>query len=399
MTDSITAPARSCMGIVDEAARLERSGLSVIHLEKGELDLDTPDMVKDLAIEALRANRTRYSHSTGLPELRRAICDYYARRYGVDVDPAQVIVNSGSSAAMLELFLALLEPGDEVIVPDPGYPAYPSLVQAARGRVVRAPSAAAGFAYTAELAGAHRSAATKAIIINFPSNPVGDVAGPAELRAFAELGPLIVADEVYHGLALDGAPPHSILEFTTDAVAVGSFSKSFAMTGWRLGYIIVPRWLVPAVTRLHENVFVGTNTFVQWAAIGALEQAEMIQGLIRGELGRRHECLTAGLPRIGLRPVRMPRGGFYVFTRQPAGTGASAQFAAELLDRTHVAITPGSEFGPGSEGCVRFSLSASVEQITEGLDRLAGFLRDGGGRGPAAAGSACTGSVVEEARI
>lgn len=376
MTERLTAPARSCMGIVDEAARLERSGMPVIHLEKGELDLDTPDMVKDLAIEALRANRTRYSHSTGLPELRRAICDYYARRYGVDVDPAQVIVNSGSSAAMLELFLALLEPGDQVIVPDPGYPAYPSLVQAARGRVVRAESAPAGFAYTAELARASCSAATKAVIINFPSNPVGDVAGPAELSAFAELGPLIVADEVYHGLAFDDAPSHSILEFTTEAVVVGSFSKSFAMTGWRLGYVIVPRWLVPALTRLHEYVFVGTNTFVQWAAVGALEQAETIQGVIRDELRRRHERLIAGLPRIGLRPVRMPRGGFYVFTGQPAGTGTSAEFAATLLDRTHVAITPGSEFGPGSEGHVRFSLSASVEQISDGLDRLARFLQE-----------------------
>jgi (5-formylfuran-3-yl)methyl phosphate transaminase len=370
------APARSCMGIVDEAARLERTGRAVIHLEKGELDLDTPDLVKELAIDALRANRTRYSHSTGLPELRQAICDYYARRYGVDVAPDQVIVNAGSSAAMLELFLALLEPGDEVVVPDPGYPAYPSLVQAARGRIVRAPSADAGFAYTAELAGSYCSAATKAIIINFPSNPVGDLAGPAELRAFADLGPLIVADEVYHGLAFDDIS-HSILEYTTEAVAVGSFSKSFAMTGWRLGYIIVPRWLVPTVTRLHENVFVGTNTFVQWAAVGALEQAEVIQGLIRDELVRRHECLSAGLSRLGLRSVRVPHGGFYVFTRQPTGTGSSAQFAADLLDRTHVAITPGSEFGLGSEGCVRFSMSASVPQITEGLTRLDQFLREG----------------------
>lgn len=396
MTDTVAPPpARSCMGIVDEAARLERTGRSVIHLEKGELCLDTPDLVKDLAIEALRANRTRYSHSTGLPELRQAICDHYARQYGVDVEPAQVIVYPGSSAAMLELFLALLEPGDEVVVPDPGYPAYPSFVQAAHGRVVQAPSAAAGFTHSAELVAAHCSAATKAVIINFPSNPLGALAGPDELRAFAELGPLIVSDEVYHGLAFDDTRSHSILEFTTEAVAVGSFSKSFAMTGWRLGYLIVPRSLVAPLTRMHEYLFVGTNTFVQWAAVGALEHAEMIQKPIRDELRRRQECLLAGMPRIGLQPVRMPRAGFYVFVHQPAGTGSSAQFAAELLDRTHVAITPGSEFGPGSEGCVRFSTSAPADQIAEGLDRLAQFLR-GGERGAAAEGGC--GPVVKEAQ-
>lgn len=395
MTDVVTASpqVRSCMGIVDEAARLERAGLPVIHLEKGELDLDTPDLVKDLAIEALRANRTRYSHSTGLPELRQAICDYYARRYGVDVEPGQVIVNSGSSAAILELFLALLEPGDEVLVPDPGYPAYPSFVTAARGRVVRVPSAGAGFTHSAELAAAHCSPATKAIIINFPSNPVGAVAAPDELRAFADLGPLVVSDEVYHGLAFDGARPHTILEYTTEAVAVGSFSKSFAMTGWRIGYVIVPRWLAPRLTRLHEYLFVGTNTFAQWAAVGALEHAETIQGQIRDELRRRHDCLLAGMPGVGLRPVHVPQGGFYVFVHQPPGTGTSANFAADLLDRTHVAITPGSEFGPGSEGCVRLSMSAPPGQIAEGLDRMARFLSDADGR----ACTASAGSTVTEA--
>jgi (5-formylfuran-3-yl)methyl phosphate transaminase len=362
------------MGIVDEAARLERAGLPVVHLEKGELDIDTPDLIKDLAIAALRANKTRYSHSTGLPELRQAICDHYARHYGVSVAPSQVIVNSGSSPAMLELFLGLIEPGDEVIVPDPGYPAYPSFVEAARGRVVRACAAQSGFVHTPELAAAHITPATKAIIINFPSNPVGAMAGPAELRAFAELGPVIVSDEAYHGLSFDGEPPHSILEFTDQAVVVGTFSKGYAMTGWRLGYLIVPQWLAPKLTRMHEYLFVGTNTFVQWAAVGALENAETVRGLVTDELRRRHGVLLAGMAQMGLQPVAVPKGGFYVFAYQPPGTGTSADFAAEVLEKTHVAITPGSEFGPGSEGCFRFSLSAPADQITAGLGRLAGFL-------------------------
>jgi (5-formylfuran-3-yl)methyl phosphate transaminase len=366
---------RSCMGIVDEAARLERAGRPIVHLEKGELDLDTPDLVKEAAIAALRANRTRYSHSTGLPELREAISRHYGQTYDVDVDPARIVVSSGSSAALLELFLAALEPGDEVVLPDPGYPAYPSFIEAARGRPVYASSAGHGFQHTAALADAHITGATRAVLINFPSNPVGAVADAGELGAFAALGPLVVADEVYHGLAFDEARPHTILEFTDNAVAVGSFSKSFAMTGWRLGYAIVPERLRARLTRMQEYLFVGTNTFAQWGAVAALENAAAIQRQIRDELRQRQECLLAALPMCGLTPVYQPRGGFYVLVRQPPGTGTSAEFAAQLLDRTWVALTPGSEFGPSGEGCVRFSLSAPAGQIVDGLRRIADFLR------------------------
>ncbi len=363
------------MGIVDEAARLERAGQPIVHLEKGELDLDTPELVKESAIAALRTNRTRYSHSTGLPELRQAISRHYGQTYGVDVDPGRVVVGAGSSAALLEIFLAVLEHGDEVILPDPGYPAYPSFVTAARGRVVYASSADDGFRHTAELVAKHITTTTKAVIINFPANPVGAVASVDELRAFASLGPLIVADEVYHGLAFDEGRPHTILEFTDNAVAIGSFSKSYAMTGWRLGFAIVPEWLRARVTRMHEYLFVGSNTFAQWGAVAALENAATIQRQIRQELRRRQQCLLGALPACGLTPVYQPQGGFYVLVRQPAGTGTSAGFAAELLDHTYVALTPGSEFGPSGEGCVRFSLSAPPDQILGGLGRIADFLR------------------------
>jgi aspartate/methionine/tyrosine aminotransferase len=362
------------MGIVDEAARLERIGKPVIHLEKGELDLDTPDIVKESAIEAIRANRTRYSHSSGLPEFREAVSHYFQRVYGVDVDPSRVIVNSGSSAAMLELFLAILSPGDEVVIPDPAYPAYPSFIEAARGVVVRASSSAHGFEHTAALAAEHITDRTKALLVNFPSNPVGTVPDEDALRAFADLDKLVVADEVYHGLAFDGERPHTILEYTDNAVVVGSFSKSFAMTGWRLGYLIVPDWLKGPLTRAHSNLFVGTNTFVQYAAVTALENAESVQKQIREELKERQATLLRELPAAGIEPVYRARGGFYVLTKQPPGTGPSAAFAAELLDKTHVALTPGSEFGPSGEGCIRFSLSAPSPQIAEGIARIAAFL-------------------------
>jgi len=368
--------ARTCMGIVDEAGRLEREGHPILHLEKGELDLDTPEPVKRAAVDALMANRTRYSHSCGLPELREAIAGYYSRRYQVTIDPGRIVVHPGSSAALLEVFIALLSPGDEVVLPDPGYPAYPSFVRAARGVPVLAGSADNGFQHTAALVRDRLSPRTSAILINFPSNPIGSVVGLRDLAEFAELGPMIVADEVYHGLEADGTLSPSILQVTDDAVVVGSFSKAYAMTGWRLGYLIVPHTLREAVTRLHSDLFVGTNTFTQWAAIVALAGAEGIQRTLREELNARRASLLGQLPRLGLELAHAPDGGFYVFARQPAGTGSSAEFAAELLSRTHVAITPGSVFGPSGEGNIRFSLSEPAEQIVEAMGRVEEFLAD-----------------------
>lgn len=364
------------MGIVDEAGRLERAGHPVIHLEKGELGINTSPAVKQAAIDALLADRTHYSHSSGLPELRTAISDYYAKRYGVSVDPSRIVVNSGSSAAMVELFLALLDPGDEVVLPDPGYPAYPSFVTAARGVPIMAGSAGNGFRHTADLARLHLSTRTKAILINFPSNPIGALAGPSELREFAELGPLVVADEVYHGLETSGEHSPSILQVTDNAVVVGSFSKSYAMTGWRLGYLVLPPDLAARITRLHSDLFVGSNTFIQWAAITALAKVEEIQRHLREELDRRRTSLLGQLPRLGLDLAHPPDGGFYVFTRQPEDTGSSAVFAATLLERTHVAITPGSVFGPSGEGNIRFSLSAPADQISTAMDRIERFLAE-----------------------
>ena len=381
---------RTCMGIVDEAGRLERAGHPVIHLEKGELDLDTPEAVKEALIATVRANHTRYSHSSGLPEFRQAVVDHYARTDGVTIDPGRVVVHSGSSAAMLELFLALLEPGDEVVLPDPGYPAYRPLVEAARGRAVMADATGLGMVHTADVARPYVTAATKAVLINFPSNPVGAVAGPEQLAEFAELGPLVVADEVYHGLDFSGQRSHTILEFTDEAVSIGSFSKSFAMTGWRLGYVIVPQWLQARLVRMHQSLFVGTNTFVQWAAIVALEHASAIQATVRAELRRRQQRLLAGLARTGIEPAYPSAGGFYQYVRQPPGTGGSAAFAAELLERTHVALTPGSEFGPSGEGYLRFSLSAPDDQIDEALGRIERFLANTAG-GLALAGTPGTG--------
>jgi len=378
----------SCVEIMDRALALEYAGNDVIHLEKGELDFDTPEVIKESAIRAIRDGRTRYTPSFGLPELREAICEHYLRTYGVRLAPTQIVVNSGSSPAMLALFLAILAAGDEVILSNPGYRPYGTCVELAGAKPVYVGTRHRAFAYTAASAADHISTATRAIVINFPSNPVGSVIDRHALEQFARLGPLIVSDEVYHGLDFDGVRQHSILEVTNEAVVANSFSKAFAMTGWRLGYLIVPDRLVPAVKTLQQDCFISPNAFVQWAGIAALANAESILAKWRGELSRRRDCLLGGLRRLGFEIPCIPQGAFYLFARLPLTGQASSRFATDLLERVHVAVTPGTEFGSDGEGYVRFSYAASCDRIEEAIERMSRFLaaestgptRTGGGQ-------------------
>lgn len=361
------------MEIMDRALLLERRGNDVIHLEKGELDFDTPAVIRDSAIEALAGGKTKYTNSTGLLELRDAICERYHRCHGVDLDPSQVIVNSGSSPALLALFLAAFDRGDEIVIADPCYPVYPHYAEAVGARPVSVDTAEHGFRYTAESARASLSPRTRAVMINFPSNPLGSTIDAVDLAAFTELGPLIISDEVYQGLQFDGHAERSILEFTDEAVVVGSFSKEFAMTGWRLGYLIVPRRLIASVKEVQQRFFISANSFVQWAGVTALQHRDEILARWRRELTVRRDCLVDGLARLGLRPAAEPQGAFYVFTPIPAGL-SSAGFAARLLDRTQVAVTPGSAFGPAGEGYVRFSYGCPRDRIRQALERIEPFL-------------------------
>jgi (5-formylfuran-3-yl)methyl phosphate transaminase len=365
----------TCMGVVDKALALERSGRDVIHLEKGEPDFDTPGVVVDSAIRALKSGKTRYTTSVGLAELREAICAHYLRGYGVHVGAGQVIVTSGSSPALLTSFLTLLSPGDEVILPDPAYPSYRRLIEITGARPVHVPVRKSGFRYTAEAAAALMTSATKAIVVNFPSNPLGSVIDREGLARFASLGPIVVSDEVYHGLSYTATRDPSVLEVADNAIIVGSFSKAFAMTGWRLGYAILPPPLIPRARTIHQDSAVCASAFAQWAAIDALAHAEAIIGGWRDELRRRRDHLTGGLAALGFEIATPPMGAFYVFARLPAGHADSFAFAARLLDEHQVAVTPGPEFGPDGEGYLRFSYATPVSQVDEGLARIGRFLQ------------------------
>ncbi|HEX9017302.1 MAG TPA: pyridoxal phosphate-dependent aminotransferase, partial [Chloroflexota bacterium] len=251
------------MEILEEAQRIEKSGHDVVHLEVGEPDFDTPECVKAAAERALREGRTHYTHSLGLLELREAICEDYHRRYGVQVSPDQVMVTSGTSPALFMLYSVLLEAGDEVILSNPYYACYPNFVTFSDGVPVYVDlKESEGYQFRPEAIAGRVGPRTKAIMINSPSNPTGVVLTPERMERIARMGPMVVSDEIYHGLVYEGKE-HSILEFTDQAVALNGFSKLYAMTGWRLGYLIAPREIIRPMQKIAQNFFISANAFVQ----------------------------------------------------------------------------------------------------------------------------------------
>jgi aspartate/methionine/tyrosine aminotransferase len=242
------------MDVLEKAHSMEREGVHIIHLEIGEPDFDTPACIKDAAIRALNAGHTHYTHSLGLVELREAVCRHYHERYSVVIQPDQVIVTSGTSPAMLMLFSALLDPGDKVIVSDPHYACYPNFIRFAGGEPITIPVYEDdGFQYRPEAIRERLDDTTKAVFINSPSNPTGNILSHERMQVIAGLAPYVISDEIYHGLVYEGEE-HSILEYTDRAFVLNGFSKVYAMTGWRLGYLIAPMPFIRAIQKVHQNL-------------------------------------------------------------------------------------------------------------------------------------------------
>lgn len=365
------------MEVLERAQQLERQGTPVIHLELGEPDFATPACIRDAAVAALDAGYTHYTHSLGDCDLREALVGFYARRYGVRLHPEQVLIFPGSSPAMMLLFSALLDPGNEVILSNPCYACYPNFVRFAGGVPVLVPtSEEEGFQFRPEETAAHVTAATRAILINSPCNPTGIVLEPARMRALAGLGPLIISDEIYHGLTYGDAEEHSILEYTDNAVVIGGFSKAFAMTGWRLGYLIVPRSLVRPMQALMQNFFLSTNSAVQRAGIAALTCAEADVLRMHEIYDERRRFLLEALPKLGFRIPVEPRGAFYMLINaRHLGTDSRA-LAFDLLEKAHIGVTPGIDFGSQTEGFLRLSYANSIENLREAMRRLEQYIRN-----------------------
>ncbi len=366
--------------VFERAQELERQGHEVIHLEFGEPDFETPEVVREAAVRAIRDGRTKYAHSLGILPLREAIAEHYQRTYRVAVSPDQVLVTAGTSPGMLLLFTGLLSAGDEVILSDPHYACYPNFVRYADATPVYVPTPEAeGWSLGADGVRERLSPRTRAVMVNSPANPTGVVTPRDRLAALADLaerhGCWIVSDEIYHGLSY-GEPDHTVLEFTDRAFVFNGFSKAYAMTGWRLGYLIAPKSYVRALQRLHQNFFISSNEFVQWAGVAALREAADDVRRFRAIFDERRRVMIDGLRAIGLGIVAEPNGAFYVFADARRFGERSYDLAFEILAGARVAVTPGIDFGAGGEGYLRFSYANGLPRIREALVRLGEFLRD-----------------------
>mgnify|MGYP003701300027 FL=1 len=367
------------MDILERVKALEAQGRHVIQLQLGEPDFDTPAVIKEAHGRALAGGQTHYTPSMGDPALKEALSAYYKKRYQVEVAPERFFICPGSSAGLTMLFSALLDPGDQVIMSDPHYPCYENMVKFFGGQTKCVTvQEDEGFLYRPEDIKAALSPEVKAVVINSPANPTGTILGPDRLKQIAALGRLVISDEIYHGLTYGEEPAHSILEYTDQAVVINGFSKIFAMTGWRLGYVILPpdRDMIRTMTVLTQNFMISTSAAVQKAGICALEKAWPEVEIMRQTYDKRRQLLLAGLNRLGLRVKVEPTGAFYILDNARHLSGDSYALAFDILDKAGVDTDPGIDFGAGAEGFLRFSYASSEANIEEALHRLGKYLED-----------------------
>lgn len=362
------------MEVLERARELESEGLKVVHFEVGEPDFPTPRVICEEAIRALDDGDTKYTHSLGVLSLREAIAEDYANTYGVEVSPGRVIVTMGSSPALFLSMVSLLDPGDEVIITDPHYACYPQIIRIAGG-VPKTVRIYEEEGYQIDVGRLKKAITprTKAILINSPANPTGAVLRPEVIAEIASLGVFVISDEIYHGLVY-GGEARTILDYTDSAIAVNGFSKLYSMTGWRLGYLIVPEDFVRPVQKLQQSLFISPNPFVQRAGIAALRAGKPEALRMVEEFDRRRKAMIEGLKELGFALCTEPEGAFYVFVNAEELGGDSRTLAFDILEKARVAVTPGIDFGRGGEGHLRFSYATSVADIEEGIKRLGLYI-------------------------
>lgn len=364
------------MDVMARAGELERQGRSIVHLQVGEPDFDTPAVVRRAAVEAMEKGDTHYTHAMGTPELREEICRFYESEYGVSITPDRVMVTGGTSPAMLLMMLAATDPGDEVLLTDPHYACYPSFVEGT-GAVPRYLQLQSDDAFHLDIGRLQESLtdSTRAVMVNSPSNPTGIVLSGDELETLAAKVPgWIFSDEIYHGLTY-GTKAHSILEYTDRAFVVNGFSKRWAMTGWRLGWLICPPEFSRTMERLHQNYMISASSFVQQAGIAALRHAGEEVERMRQEYDARRKLMLGSLRELGLTVYGEPRGAFYILADARHLCSDSLRESFDILEHAGVGVTPGIDFGTGAEGFLRFSYASSLNEIEEGMERLRRYLR------------------------
>jgi len=364
------------MDVLERANEMQREGVEVIHLEVGEPDFDMPECIARAATEALNNGTTHYTHSLGDPQLRETISEFYLTEYNVVVDPQCIVVTSGSSPAILMALMLLCQVGDEVIMSNPGYPCYRNFALACHAEPICVSlHAEDGFQYNVDEIRAKITDRTRAIFVNSPMNPTGTLVSDEVYKELTTLNIPIISDEIYHGLVYEGRSS-TILEFTDKAFVINGFSKRFAMTGLRLGYLIAPKKYMRSLQILQQNLFICAPSTAQKAGIAALREANPDVELMRSIYNERRIYIIDRLKRMGFVIHTEPQGAFYVFCDARRFTSDSYQFAFDVLEKAHVGITPGVDFGTGGEGFVRFSYANSLVNIQRGMDKLEAYLKE-----------------------
>ena len=368
------------MDVQNRAHELEAAGRRIVHMEIGQPDFPAPPLVADAAVEAIRTRRLGYTDSTGLPALRQAISDDYRERLGVAVPPSRIVVTAGASGAFLLALGSLVDPGDEVLMPDPCYPCNRHFVRLFEGRP-RAIPVDEGSRYQPTAANVRSSwtRATRGLLLASPSNPTGTSIPRGELLSMIDavrsLGGFTVVDEIYQGLVYDGEAS-TALELADDVFVVNSFSKYFCMTGWRLGWIVAPESHVREIEKLAQNAFICPSAPAQYAALAAFRPETLaVLEQRRKEFRRRRDYMVPALRRLGFRIPLVPEGAFYIYAGCEEFSGDSGRFALKVLEEAGVAITPGLDFGSnGPERHVRFAYTRSLEDLEEGVESIARAL-------------------------
>lgn len=371
--------AKAASALAREVADSDRP---MIFLNIGEPDFTAPPLVQEAAMRAVRAGATQYTQATGLAELRERISGWYMQRFGVDVPARRIVITAGASAALQLACLTLIENGDEVLLPDPSYPCNRHFVTAAGGNAVLVPTTAAErFQLSADKVEAAWTDKTRGVLLASPSNPTGTSIAPDELRRIHEVvtrrGGITLIDEIYLGLSYDDAFAQTALAIDDQVISINSFSKYFNMTGWRLGWLVVPDALVPVVERLAQNLFICASTVSQYAALACFEPDSITEyERRRAEFKARRDWFIPQLNELGLNVPVMPDGAFYAWAdcssmAQKLGIVGSWDFAFEVMHRAHVAVTPGRDFGTAETASfVRFSTASSMAHLEESIARL-----------------------------
>lgn len=369
------------MHILGTAHRLMAAGHDVIHLEVGEPDFPTPQRVVDAGQAALTAGKTFYTPSTGIPDLQHALAASYQRRYGVNIAPERFILTPGASGALQVVLSLALDPQQTLLLPEPGYPCNRHIAALLNIHTHCAPlPVGQGFTLDTPWLAEHWTADTRALLVASPANPTGKVLRREELQALnlwcMQRDAHLIVDEIYHGLDYTGERSHSILEFTNDAWVINSFSKYYGMTGWRLGWCVVPEYAIDAANRLCQNLFLAPPTVSQYAALRALQPDMDEEYATRvAAFAERRTCLQAGLTELGFTLPVAGQGAFYLYADiSPTGLDALT-FCERLLAEHHVAVTPGDDFGGTNPNhYVRFAYTCEPERLTEALSRIAQFV-------------------------